>query len=228
MLAGQPDDGPPPTGRLALWALPKVGIPELFVLFDAVDDGTAAACSTRSRWPPGPAARPSARCSTSPPKPRSGRPIQRGARPGSHAPASLSGARRPAGSSTRKCGGSAAIGPTPVPGRSQRSGLLDAIERVGEGALDRYTRDERERLGATGEARQVLKDLRHLSSRVVGLAYDRTGALVGLVPALPRAGHGHHRLRRSRPRATRSRLRRRPARSRDSNAPAHRRARPAG
>ena len=39
----EPDDGPPPTGRLALKALPKVGIPESFVLFDAVDDGTAAA-----------------------------------------------------------------------------------------------------------------------------------------------------------------------------------------
>ena len=65
--------------------------------------------------------------------------------------------------------------------------FLDAIERVSAGSLDRYTRDERERLGPEAEARQTLDELGSMEFDPSWweLAFDADGRLVGLVmPAL--------------------------------------------
>ena len=61
--------------------------------------------------------------------------------------------------------------------------FLDAIERVSTDSLDRYTRDERDRLGPEGEARQTYDELRSMAFEPSWweLAYDADDNLVGLV-----------------------------------------------
>lgn len=70
-----------------------------------------------------------------------------------------------------------------APSAVNRSTRPDAIERVSADSLDLYTRTERERLGAAGEARQTLDDLLAMDAEPGWweLGYDRTDALVGLV-----------------------------------------------
>jgi ribosomal protein S18 acetylase RimI-like enzyme len=67
--------------------------------------------------------------------------------------------------------------------------FVDAMRRVSEGTLDREIRDERERLGPHGAARDFFEDARRVEheSSWWQLAYDgRSGDLVGLVmPAEP-------------------------------------------
>lgn len=180
-----PADGGPATGRMALWALPKVGIPEAFVLFDATEDEAAASLLARAI-----AVAEEAGTTTfgpvvdEPPQtPQWQTDPERRARWLTDAGFSI----RRATSRWELDPAQAAEPPPSTRLRFQADPdealLLDAIERVGEGALDSLVRDERERLGPAGEAREALDDMRDLEAEPGWweLAYDHHGDLVGLV-----------------------------------------------
>jgi RimJ/RimL family protein N-acetyltransferase len=181
----EPEDGGPATGRIVLWTLPKVGRPLSFVLFDATDDEAASAllaCAIVVAREAGGTTFGSV-IDDPPQTPQ-----------WQTDPERRTGWLTSAGFSMRRATSRWELDPaaTAEPSPSTRlrfeadpdeTTLLDAIERVGEGALDRYTRQERERLGPAGEARQTLEENRDLESGPGWweLAYDEADELVGLV-----------------------------------------------